>query len=237
MKKAVLLLSGGIDSTTGLLWFVSKGYEIYPLFIDYGQKNRGEEERARTIVENIGCEKNQVHRLAVIKIDLDFVIDSGLTTLPIKELDRDITTIESDHAKVSTYFPARNLIFLSLALGHAEAVKAETIFIGCYPSSGVPDCSKRFMNLFEDIAQKATEAGRRGTRFKIKMFKNLRKPDIIKLGVKLGVPFELTMSCFNPNPITGEPCWRCDACCSRAYSFLEGGYIDPLVEKWKAEKD
>ncbi len=223
-KKAVVLLSGGVDSTTCLALAVQEGYEVYALTVDYGQRHRLEIESAVRVAEAYGVKH------WVIKVDLRSMGGSALTG------DREVPKGRS-YAEISegipvTYVPARNTIFLSLALGLAEVVGAEDIFIGvnALDYSGYPDCRPEFVKKFEELANVATKAGVEGrSRFVVHTpLIDKTKGEIIQLGHRLGVDYSLTFSCYDPEE-GGRPCGLCDACLLREKGFREAGLPDPLV--------
>jgi 7-cyano-7-deazaguanine synthase len=217
-NKAVVLLSGGLDSTTVLAYAISKGYECYALSFDYGQRHKFELKAARKVAKSLGATRHEV-----IKVDLARFGGSALTA--------DIPVPKSRSAKKIgtgipvTYVPARNTVFLSLALAFAESLHAFDIFIGvnALDYSGYPDCRPEFIRAFEKTANLATKAGVEGEKFKIHApLMKLGKAEIIKLGRKLGVDYSITHSCYDPAP-DGTPCGRCDSCILREKGFREAG--------------
>lgn len=222
--KAVVLLSGGLDSTTVLAIANASGYESYALSFSYGQRHSWELECARSIASALGAKE---HRIA--SIDLRVFGGSALTadiTVPKgrtpKEMSGDIPI---------TYVPARNTIFLSFALAWAEVLGSINIFIGvnALDYSGYPDCRPDFIEAFERLANLATKVGVEG-RQKLKIHTpliSLSKTEIISKGLELGVDYSLTSSCYDPSP-SGEPCGGCDSCLLRQKGFREHGLIDPL---------
>lgn len=224
MKKAVVLSSGGLDSTTVMAVAVSEGYEIYALSFDYGQRHRVELDAARKVAELYNAEKH-----LVLKLDLGKIGGSALTD------DIDVPKNRS-HEEMSshipvTYVPARNTIFLSYALAWAEVVGAQDIFIGvnAVDYSGYPDCRPEYIEAFENMARLATKAGVEGAGLKIHTpIIKLSKVEIIKLGNKLGVDYSITHSCYDPSP-NGNPCGRCDSCVLRLDGFRQAGMTDPLM--------
>lgn len=228
MKPAVILLSGGIDSATTLAIAKAEGFEIYALSLDYGQRHRCELESARMIAKTFWVKKH-----LIIKFDLREIGGSALTS--DVEVPKDRNALNSSLIPV-TYVPARNTIFLSLALAWAEVLGAEDIFIGANAMdySGYPDCRAQFIKSFEIMANLATKAGVEGRlHFKINApLISYTKAEIIKKGVKLGVDFSLTWSCYDPQPATElTPCGRCDSCRLRSKGFKEAGMDDPLLLK------
>ena len=245
MKLAVVLLSGGVDSTTTLAIAKAEGREIYALSFAYGQRHKIELESARRIAE-----KFNVKKYRVVNFDLRDIGGSALTSdmeVP-KSMKRGSGETErrrnehvipvSDSIPV-TYVPARNTIFLSFALAWAETLEAEDIFIGAnaVDYSGYPGCRPEFIKAFEDMANLATKASVEGkVKFKIQVpLIKLTKAEIIKKGTELGVDYSLTWSCYDPvteqNKESGQykPCMRCDSCRLRAKGFKEAGVKDPLI--------
>jgi 7-cyano-7-deazaguanine synthase len=224
-KKAVLLLSGGLDSTTLLAVATNEGYAIHALSFDYGQRHSVELSAATKIAE-----RYRVVQHVVVGIDLRLFGGSSLTAdIPVPK-DRDIVNGTGDIP--STYVPARNTIFLSYALAWAEAVGARDIFIGvnALDYSGYPDCRPEFIAAFERMANLATRAGVEssgGPAIRIRTpLIHLSKREIIELGLRLGVDYSLTTSCYDPGP-HGEACGRCDACQLRQRGFSDAGVQDP----------
>jgi 7-cyano-7-deazaguanine synthase len=216
IKKAVILLSGGLDSATTLAYAVSKGYECHALSFDYGQRHKFELKAARKIAKALGAVGHKI-----IRVELEKFGGSALTAaIPVpksrshKEIGRGIPV---------TYVPARNTVFLSLALACAESVGASDIFIGvnALDYSGYPDCRPEFIRAFQRAANLGTKAGVEGGRFKIHTpLIKMTKAEIIRLGRRLGVDYSLTLSCYDPAP-DGTPCGRCDSCLLRAKGFKE----------------
>lgn len=226
MKKSVVLLSGGLDSATTFAIAKSEGFEVYALSFDYNQRHRRELESAGMVASALGAEKH-----LVIRFDLREIGGSALTA------DIDVPTTPSPHIPV-TYVPARNTIFLSFALGWAEVLEAEDIFIGAnaIDYSGYPDCRPEYLRAFEDMANLATKITVEGKmKFQIKApLISLKKAEIIRKGARLGLDYSLTWSCYDPQPGPGRgpdavvPCGRCDSCIFRAKGFREAGITDPL---------
>ena len=223
MKRAVVLLSGGIDSTTTLAIAIAEGYETYVLSFDYGQRHQIETEAARRVANSLGAKE---HRIA--KIDLRVFGGSALTDdVPVPK-QRSETEIA--RGIPITYVPARNTIFLSYALAWAEVIPAGDIFLGvnAIDYSGYPDCRPEFIEAFESLANLATKAGVEGRRFHIHTpLIKFSKADIIRKGVELGVDFSLTHSCYDPTP-DGLGCGECDSCLLRLKGFHEAGTKDPI---------
>ena len=222
--KAVVLVSGGLDSATVVALAKQQGFDVYALSIDYGQRHRFELEAARRVCESLGVKQHQIFQL-----DLRQFGGSALTANIDVPKDRSDTELTSGIP--ITYVPARNTIFLSLALGWAEVLGAFDLFIGvnAVDYSGYPDCRPEFIKEFAELARLATKAGvERTGRFTIHSpLISLTKADIIRRGVALGVDYSLTTSCYDPDP-TGRPCRHCDSCQIRRRGFAEAGLVDPL---------
>jgi 7-cyano-7-deazaguanine synthase len=226
-SPAVVLLSGGLDSTTVLAIAKSEGFAVHALTFRYGQRHATEIEAAKRIARKAGAIQHRV-----IDIDLTVFGGSALTAaIPVPK-DRDLSP-RSSHAKEIpvTYVPARNTIFLSYALALAEVVGAADIFIGvnALDYSGYPDCRPEYIQAFEQMANLATRAGVEGrTHVTIRTpLISLTKAAIIKLGTSLGVDYSATTSCYDPGA-NGEACGRCDACQLRLKGFSEAGLADPI---------
>jgi 7-cyano-7-deazaguanine synthase len=224
--RAVVLLSGGLDSYTAAAIAKAEGFELYALTISYGQRHAQELEAARRVARPLG-----VSRHLELAIDLRAIGGSSLTSnAPGVDVPRD-RDVASASDIPSTYVPARNTIFLSLALGWAEVVGAGDIVIGvnALDYSGYPDCRPEFIRAFEALASLATRAGVEGARFRVRTpLIALSKADIIRRGLALGLDYGLTHSCYDPGP-SGAPCGRCDSCVLRAKGFAEAGVVDPLL--------
>jgi len=223
MKSAVVLLSGGIDSTTTLAIAITGGYEAYALSFDYGQRHQIETQAARRAADSFGVRK---HRIA--KIDLRVFGGSALTGDIDMPKQRSETEI-ADGIPV-TYVPARNTIFLAYALGWAEVIQAADIFLGvnAIDYSGYPDCRPEFIEAFQTVANVGTKAGVEGRRFQIHTpLIKFSKAEIIRKAVKLGVDLSLTHSCYDPSP-DGLACGECDSCLLRLKGFREAGIQDPI---------
>jgi len=221
-KKAVVLLSGGLDSTTVLAMAKADGFEPVCLAVSYGQRHAVELERARRVTQAMG-----VKDFRVVTVDLRQVGGSALTA--DIDVPKDRPEGELSHGIPITYVPARNALFLSLALGLAEVVEASVIYIGvnAVDYSGYPDCRPEFIRAFEQMATLATKAGVEGTRFEVRApLSGLTKADIIRAGVKLGVDYSMTHSCYDPDP-EGRACGRCDSCVLRRRGFEQAGVADP----------
>ncbi|MDI6890577.1 MAG: 7-cyano-7-deazaguanine synthase QueC [Thermodesulfovibrionales bacterium] len=273
-RKAVVLLSGGIDSSTTLAVAKSEGYELYALSFDYNQRHKRELTSARMVASALGAKKH-----LIIRFDLRDIGGSALTSdmeVPknvrshppkaegvrsqnTKMEDPRLSTLDSRLSTIPvTYVPARNTIFLSFALAWAEVLEAEDIFIGAnaIDYSGYPDCRPEYLWAFEDMANLATKASVEGRlRFMIRTpLISMKKSEIIKKGVELGLDYSLTWSCYDPQPaIAGVqsykeensklhpeldsgpnseliPCGLCDSCVFRAKGFKEAGIKDPLIK-------
>ena len=223
-KKAVVLLSGGLDSATVLAIARSQGYELYALSFSYGQRHVWELEAAARVAASIGAVEHKV-----AQIDLRIFGGSALTDDIAVPKGRAME--EMGHGIPITYVPARNTIFLSFALAWAEVLGSSDIFIGvnALDYSGYPDCRPEFIEAFEKMANLATKAGVEG-RQTLKIHTPLiamSKAEIIAKGIELGVDYGLTSSCYDPSA-TGEPCGECDSCLLRRKGFRENGREDPL---------
>lgn len=223
MPKAVVLLSGGLDSTTALAVARGQGFECYALSVDYGQRHRVELERAAAVATALGAVEHRT-----VKLDLRQIGGSALTSDLAVPKDRSDT--EMGHGVPVTYVPARNTILLGLALGYAEVVGAFDLFIGAnvLDYSGYPDCRPEFLSAFESLANLATKAATEGAgRFRVHSpLLKLTKAEIIREGTKLGVDYGQTLSCYDPDA-TGRACGRCDSCLLRKKGFAEAGVPDP----------
>ena len=222
VRRAVVLISGGLDSTTCLAMAKAKGFVPVCLAVAYGQRHAVELEQARKVASAMG-----VMDFRIVSIDLRQVGGSALTA----DLDvpKDRPADEMSHGIPVTYVPARNALFLSLALGLAEVVGATDLYIGvnAVDYSGYPDCRPEFIRSFETMANLATKAGVEGARFTVHApLSGMTKADIIREGVKLGVDYGLTHSCYDPDP-QGRACGRCDSCVLRKRGFEEAGVPDP----------
>jgi 7-cyano-7-deazaguanine synthase len=223
-KRAVVLLSGGLDSATVLAIARSEGYELHALSFSYGQRHIVELDAARRVASAIGVAD---HRIA--KIDLRVFGGSALTGDFAVPKGR--TADEMSHDIPITYVPARNTIFLSFALAWAEVLGSSDIFIGvnALDYSGYPDCRPEFIAAFEKMANLATKAGVEGRQALVvhTPLIALTKAEIIRKGIALGVDYGLTSSCYDPSA-SGEPCGECDSCLLRRKGFRENGIEDPL---------
>jgi 7-cyano-7-deazaguanine synthase len=219
--KAVVLLSGGLDSTTALAVAKSRGFTCYALTVKYGQLHQVELEAARRVAITLGVADHRV-----IEIDLAQLAASALTSPGVAvPKDRSLAEIGAEGDVPPTYVPARNTVLLALALAWAESLGARDLFVGVnvLDASGYPDCRPEFIRAFEALAQVATRAG--GFSVHAPLIE-LTKAQIIELGTKLGVDYGITHSCYDPAP-DGAACGRCDACQLRKKGFAEAGISDP----------
>jgi 7-cyano-7-deazaguanine synthase len=220
--RAVVLLSGGLDSYTAAAIARSQRFILSALTIHYGQRHACEIEAARAVARALGIERH-----LELAVDLRAIGGSSLTSDAPVPKDRDLDAGDIP----STYVPARNTILLSLALGWAEALGAHDIIIGvnALDYSGYPDCRPEFIAAFERLANLATRDGVDGARFRVHTpLLTLGKADIITRGLELGLDYGLTHSCYDPTP-SGRPCGVCDSCVLRAKGFREAGVADPLL--------
>ena len=220
--RAVVLLSGGLDSYTAAAIAQSEGFSLCALTVHYGQRHAREVEAARRVAAALGVEEH-----VELNLDLRAFGGSSLTSDTPVPRDRDL----NEPGIPSTYVPARNTIFLALALGWSEVLGARDIVIGvnALDYSGYPDCRPEFVREFEKLAGVATKAGVEGARFHVHTpLINLTKAEIITKGFALGLDYALTHSCYDPLP-DGAPCGRCDSCALRAKGFAEADRPDPLL--------
>lgn len=225
-KKAVVLLSGGMDSAVCSAIAKAEGYDLYCLTIFYGQTHSFEIEKAKQLVTKLGALKH-----LILHVPLNEFGGSALTGSEEIPKLRDLSEINNNIPP--TYVPARNTVFLALALSWAEAISARDIFIGvnALDYSGYPDCRPDFIRAFENLAKFATKVGVEGGEFRIHTpLVKMSKSEIVKKGLELGVDFALTSSCYDPT-LDGIPCLRCDACLLRQKGFQEAGVSDPILEK------
>lgn len=217
-----MLLSGGLDSTTALAVAISEGFLPHALSFRYGQRHSVELEAARRVAETMGAQRH-----VVVDVDLSAFGGSALTSPDIP-----VPKDGVGEGIPSTYVPARNTVFLSLALAFAETIGSSDLFIGvnALDYSGYPDCRPEFVAAFERMASLATKAGVSGGRSVVvhTPLIDLTKAQIIRLGLSLGVDYSLTHSCYDPDP-AGRPCGRCDSCLLRAKGFREAGVEDPVT--------
>ncbi|AOY74499.1 7-cyano-7-deazaguanine synthase QueC [Clostridium formicaceticum] len=219
MKKAVVLLSGGLDSTTCMAVVKNEGYELYPISFNYNQRHKRELALAKKIAAYYGAEEHEI-------ISMENVGGSALTDMSI-----DVPVYKGDHHIPITYVPARNILFLSYALGYAEVIGAEAIVIGvsAVDYSGYPDCRPEFIEAFQKIVDVGTAAGVEGKSIKIiTPLIHLSKAETIKLGHQLQVPYHLTTSCYNGEE---KACGVCDSCVLRLKGFEEAKLEDPIAYK------
>lgn len=218
--KAVVLVSGGLDSTTVLAMARSQGYECYTLSFDYGQRHRAELNAAERTARDLGATEHKV-----VNLDLRSIGGSALT-------DDNIDVPEEETGGIPvTYVPARNTVFLSIALGWAEVLGAQDIFIGvnAVDYSGYPDCRPDFIEAFETLANLATKAGVEGQKIRIQTpLIDLSKAEIVRQGEALGVDYGLTVSCYQAND-EGLACGKCDSCRLRRQGFEAAGMTDPTL--------
>lgn len=220
LPLAVVLLSGGLDSTTVAAIARARGFDLLALTIDYNQRHRIELASAARVAAAMGAKRH-----IVLPLDLRGFGGSALTA------DIAVPKDGGDHGIPVTYVPARNTIFLSVALGWAEAAGARDLFIGvnALDYSGYPDCRPDFIAAFERMANLATKAGVEGDPFRVHTpLIDMSKADIIREGTALGVDFAMTWSCYDPTP-AGRPCGVCDSCRLRAKGFAEAGLADPAL--------
>ena len=220
--RAVVLLSGGLDSYTAAAIAKADGLSLHALTIDYGQRHAREIASARLVARSLGVERH-----LELTVDLRAIGGSALTSDAPVPRDRDLHASDIP----STYVPARNTIMLSLALGWAEVLDARDIVIGvnALDYSGYPDCRPEFIAAFEDLATLSTRAGVEGAECRVHApLIALDKAEIIKRGIGLGLDYGLTTSCYDPSP-DGRPCGHCDSCALRAKGFREAGVADPLL--------
>lgn len=223
-KKAVVLLSGGLDSTTTLAIACNEGYDTYCLSFRYGQRHAVELRCAKNIAKALGAKRH-----IIVDIDLRTFGASALTETDI-EVPKDRSDSEMETGIPITYVPARNTIFLSYALAYAEVLVADTIFIGAnaIDYSGYPDCRPEYIDAYQRMANLATQAGVEGkTKLRIRApLIDKTKAEIIQIGTALGVDYSLTLSCYDPDT-EGSACGRCDSCLLRKRGFKEAGIPDP----------
>jgi len=220
--RAVVLLSGGLDSYTAAAIAKAEGLVLNALTIHYGQRHAREVQSARQVARALGVERHKE-----LTVDLRPIGGSSLTSDVDVPRDRDLEAVDIP----STYVPARNTIFLSLALAWAEVIGARDLVVGvnAIDYSGYPDCRPEFVRAFEALANVATRAGVEGARFHIHTpLIQLSKADIIRRGLELGLDYGLTHSCYDPGP-SGLPCGHCDSCVLRAKGFAAAGVADPLL--------
>jgi len=220
MSKAVVLVSGGLDSATVLALARAQGFACHALSFDYGQRHRIELTAAARVAENLGAVEHRI-----VTLDIGWIGGSALTddTIPVPQVPGGGIPI--------TYVPARNTVFLAIALGWAEVLDARSIFIGvnALDYSGYPDCRPAYIEAFQQLANLATRAGVEGRPIRIEApLIEMHKVEIIQTGVRLGVDYALTTSCYDPDP-QGRACGYCDSCRLRAAGFAAAGVPDPTV--------
>jgi len=229
MSRVVILLSGGLDSATAAAIAKSKGYELFALTIDYGQRHKIEIESAKKIAQHLGVAKH-----IVMPIDLRRFGGSSLTSE--SDVPKDVPLEQIGQSIPNTYVPARNTVFLALALAFAESVGAEKIYIGVsgIDYSGYPDCRPEFLQAFNTLANLATKSGIESSVFSIEApLLSFTKRETILCGLEHGVDYSLTFTCYDPSPM-GKSCGRCEACQLRLHAFREAGVPDPLEYEWRS---
>lgn len=220
MKRAVILLSGGLDSSTVLAMAKAAGYDCYAISFDYGQRHRSELQASTNIARAIGVTQHKI-----VNIDLSAIGGSALTDTSIampEQLEEGIPV---------TYVPARNTVFMSIALGWAEVLQAESIFVGvnAIDYSGYPDCRPEYIAAFEKMANLATKSGVEGHLLSIKTpLIDLSKQQIVEKGLALGVDYSLTVSCYQAD-VNGRACGKCDSCHFRRQGFAQANTADPTL--------
>jgi 7-cyano-7-deazaguanine synthase len=224
MKKAVILFSGGLDSTTVLAYAKNNNFECYPITFNYGQKHSTELNAAKKIASFFKVKEHKI-----INLPNDMFGSSALTKDSI-----DVPEFCEERAGTIpiTYVPARNTIFLSIALGYAESIKAQDLFLGVshIDYSGYPDCRPEYIDAFEKLANLATKDAVEGKKFSIHSpLIHLSKAQTIELGIKNGVDYSMTISCYAADPNSGAACGKCDSCTYRKKGFLEAGLKDPTL--------
>lgn len=218
MKKAVVLLSGGLDSATCLAIAKNEGYACYALSFDYGQKHRVELDAAKKIAKKFGATQHEIFSFSTAALSHSALTDQSISVPDYQQTDEIPVT----------YVPARNTVFLSFALGWAEVLDADAIYIGvnAVDYSGYPDCRPEYIAAFQTLANLATKTGISGHKIKIETpLLHLTKADIIKRGHELGIDYSLTVSCYRANE-KGEACGECDSCTYRKKGFLDAGVAD-----------
>lgn len=222
-SRAVVLLSGGLDSYTAAAVAKREGFELNALSFNYGQRHVRELDASRAVAASLGVARH-------LELDLDLTRIGG-SSLTSSQIDVPKDQPIDPNVIPSTYVPARNTIFLSIAMGWAEVLEASDIFIGvnALDYSGYPDCRPEFIRVFEQMARLATKAGVEGRPLTIHTpLLELPKADIVRLGLSLGLDYGLTHSCYDPTP-GGGPCGHCDSCRLRAAGFADAGATDPLL--------
>ena len=223
--RAVVLLSGGLDSATVTAIAKSEGYELFALTIDYGQRHRIEIESAKKVAKHLGVTKHVI-------VPVDFRLFGGSSLTSEMEVPKNVPCERIGKTIPNTYVPARNTVFLALALAYAESMGAQKIYIGIsgIDYSGYPDCRPEFLQAFNTLANLATKAGVEKSPFVIEApLLSLTKGETIRRGLELGVDYSLTFTCYDPSP-EGKGCGRCESCQLRQRAFREAGIPDPLRE-------
>ncbi|MEW6676601.1 MAG: 7-cyano-7-deazaguanine synthase QueC [Pseudomonadota bacterium] len=222
--KAVVLVSGGLDSATALAVARQQGYACYALSLDYGQRHRSELAAAARVARHLGAVEHRIMRLDMGPMTGSALTDPGVD-VPVEGVEGGIPV---------TYVPARNTIMLSLALGWAEVLDADAIYIGvnAVDYSGYPDCRPEFVAAYQAMADLATKRAVEGRSIRLETpLMDLSKADIVRLGLSLGVDYSLTVSCYQANEV-GDACGRCDSCRLRRQGFLDLGVTDPTRYSW-----
>jgi len=222
-KKAVVLCSGGLDSSTILAIALKDGFECHTLAFDYGQRHKSELVAAKCVSESLGAADHKVINLDLKAIGGSALTDDGIDVPEIEDLDAEASGIPI------TYVPARNTVFLSIALGYAEVIEAQAIFIGvnAVDYSGYPDCRPEYIDAYAKMAAIATKAGVEGNPLSIETpLIHLTKAEIIRKGLELGVDYAKTVSCYQADK-NGSACGKCDSCRLRKAGFEEAGAPDP----------
>ena len=222
MARAVILLSGGLDSATVAAIAKNEGYKLFALTIDYGQRHRIEIESAKKVAEHLGITEH-------IIVPVDFRLFGGSSLTSKMEVPKDVPFEQIGQTIPNTYVPARNTVFLALALAYAESVDAEKIYIGIsgMDYSGYPDCRPEFLQAFNVLANLATKAGVEKSPFQVEApLISLTKRETIQRGLELGVDYSLTFTCYDPSQ-EGKSCGHCESCQLRQHAFREAGIPDP----------
>ncbi|SFG28120.1 preQ(0) biosynthesis protein QueC [Desulfotomaculum arcticum] len=220
MKKSIVILSGGLDSTVCMSVAHSKGYELYPITFSYGQRHSREVEQAKKVAKYYSCARHLI-------LDIGFFREIGASALTSQEIEVPTNRHIDDEIPL-TYVPFRNAVFLSMAVGYAEAIGAEKIYIGvnALDYSGYPDCRPQFIKAFQEAVNLGSAAPQKGCPIAIETpLLSLTKAEIVKLGVKNGAPLHLTTSCYNGGE---KACGICDSCQLRLKGFKEAGVEDPI---------
>lgn len=223
-EKAIILLSGGLDSATCCAVALNEGYEVYAITFSYGQKHSVEVEKSEVVARYFSLAHHYI-----LEIQAAVFSESALSRLSDKQVPKD-RDVDNQEDIPETYVPARNILFLSYALAFCEKIGARTIFIGinAVDYSGYPDCRPEFIENFRKMADVGTKVGlERGFDIRTPLI-NLSKADIIKLGMSLGVDYSITHSCYDPDE-KGNPCGKCDSCKIRKKGFIDAGVPDPTI--------